>query len=72
MAIRDGASREQAILETLTRELRQQDVTDVAALDLHRIAIAIEAALGEEETADELPPDIDGLEPDELNAANDS
>jgi hypothetical protein len=72
MATQDERPREQVILDALVRELAEQDVSDVTALDLQRLALAIDSALVVSGSDDDLPPEIEGFEPDELNAANDS
>jgi hypothetical protein len=70
-AMTNPPSREQVILDALARELRRQDVTDVEALDLIALAAAIDGALGHEETVERGDPEEEGIEPDELNSAND-
>lgn len=63
-------AREQVILDALAREVRRQGVSDVEALDLVGIARSIDSALGSERREARIG-DLDGLEPDELNSAND-
>lgn len=62
--------RKQTILEALGREIARQAETDLKEIDLVRLAVAVDRALG----GDGIMPGEqfdDGKEPDELNAAND-
>lgn len=62
--------RDQLILDALAREIRRQGVSEVEALDLVGLARSIDSALGSERREARIG-DTDGLEPEELNSAND-
>ena len=70
MAMADLDERKQIILEALGREIERQAQTDRDLIDLVALAVAVDRALGGD---GRMPGDEvdDGLEPDELNAAND-
>ncbi len=73
MATEMAQPRVQTILEALSAALGQQGAERVEQLDLGFVASAIDAALpaGPGESAHPLDPEGDGLEPSEINAAND-
>lgn len=71
MAMVDEAILTQRIEEALKHALARQPVERVAELDLTKLAVDIEAVLGRSEAANPIDPEGDGLETDELNAAND-
>ena len=66
----DEAVRTQQIEDALKHALLRQPVEKVAELDLTKLAVDIEAVIGADEPHP-LDPEGDGLETDELNAAND-
>jgi hypothetical protein len=70
MATADLDERKQIILEALGREIERQAGTDLDQIDLVALAVAVDRALGGD---GRMPGDAvdDGMEPDELNAAND-
>lgn len=70
-ATADEALRTQQIEDALVHALARQPVERVAELDLTKLAVDIEALIGAE-GPHPLDPEGDGLEPNELNAANDS
>jgi hypothetical protein len=66
----DLDERKQAILDALSTEIHRQAETDLDQLDLVALAVAVDRALGGDGLMPGDPVD-DGMEPDELNAAND-
>ena len=66
----DESERTKEIEEALKHALLRQPVEKVAELDLTKLAVDIEAVLGADQPHP-LDPEGDGLEADELNAAND-
>jgi hypothetical protein len=70
MAMADMDERKQIILEALSLEIERQAGTDLEEIDLVALAVAVDRALGGDGA---MPGDTidDGLEPQELNAAND-
>ena len=66
----DESLRTQQIEDALKHALLRQPVEKVADLDLTMLAVDIEAVLGAGDPHP-LDPEGDGLELDELNAAND-
>lgn len=66
----DESQRTQQIEDALKHALLRQPVEKVAELDLTKLAVDIEAVLGVG-GPHPLDPEGDGLETDELNAAND-
>ena len=65
----DESRRTQQIEDALKHALLRQPVEKVAELDLTKLAVDIEAVIGA--GLHPLDPEGDGLELDELNAAND-
>ena len=70
MTVVDEAVRTQMIEEALKHALNRQHVEKVAELDLTKLAVDIEAIIGAYEISP-IDAEGDGLETDELNAAND-
>lgn len=59
------------VAKALEDAIAKQRVESVSALDLREAATEIVGALGRRSEPNPLDPEGDGLEPDEINAAND-
>lgn len=72
METADRRDRKQVILEALSREIeRQAEDDDLEEINLVALALAVDQALGSQDTPPPAESYDDGKEPDELNAAND-
>lgn len=72
METADRRDRKQVILEALSREIeRQAEDDDLEEINLVALALAVDQALGSQDTPPPVESYDDGKEPDELNAAND-
>lgn len=65
----DDAKRLMTIRDALAAAVAVQDVERAMELDIDRLAAAVSAALAQ--APNPIDPEGDGLEPDEINAAND-